>query len=65
MWSFVGSKENKQWNWLAMGVNSREIVGGYTSATVADNRQREIRLSLLGVYRQGTVCYTDFWEAYE
>ena len=27
MWSFVGSKENKQWIWLAIDADSREIVG--------------------------------------
>jgi hypothetical protein len=27
MWSFVGNKGNKQWVWLAMDVNTGEIVG--------------------------------------
>ncbi len=27
MWSFVGSKGNKQWIWLAIDADSREIVG--------------------------------------
>lgn len=27
MWSFVGSKKNQQWVWLAPDVDSREIVG--------------------------------------
>ena len=29
MWSFVGSKDNKQWIWLAIDANTREIVGLY------------------------------------
>ena len=29
MWSFVGAKSNKQWIWLAMDVETREIVGAY------------------------------------
>lgn len=29
MWSFVGSKANKQWIWLAIDAVSREIVGVY------------------------------------
>ncbi len=29
MWSFVGSKANKQWIWFALDVETREIVGGY------------------------------------
>ena len=27
MWSFVGLKRNKQWTWLAIDSDSREIVG--------------------------------------
>jgi hypothetical protein len=29
MWSFVGNKGNKQWIWLALDTNTREIVGFY------------------------------------
>ncbi len=29
MWSFVGSKQNKQWIWLALDADSREIGGGF------------------------------------
>ncbi|MCP4609243.1 MAG: IS1 family transposase, partial [Planctomycetes bacterium] len=27
MWSFVETKSNKQWIWLAIDMDSREIVG--------------------------------------
>ena len=29
MWSFVGNKGNKQWVWLALDINTRQIVGAY------------------------------------
>lgn len=29
MWSFVSNKGNKQWIWLALDVNTGEIVGVY------------------------------------
>ena len=29
MWSFVKNKDNKQWIWLAIDVETREIVGVY------------------------------------
>jgi IS1 family transposase len=29
MWSYVGSKENKRWIWLAIDATTREIVGAY------------------------------------
>ena len=64
MWSFVGSKDDKSWIWLAIDVESREIVGVYVG-----DRSREgaegLWNSLPGVYRQCAVCYTDFWSAYE
>jgi IS1 family transposase len=64
MWSFVGNKGNKQWIWLALDRDSREIVGVYVGDR---NRQgaRQLWQSLPRIYRQCAVCYSDFWEAYE
>ncbi len=64
MWSFVGSKKNQQWIWLALDVSTREIVGVYVG-----RRSREgakgLWDSLPAVYRQCALCYTDFWSAYK
>ena len=50
LWSFVDNKGNKQWVWLAMDVNTREIIGCYIG-----DRSRESAItlwdSLPGVYR--------------
>jgi len=64
MWSFVGAKDNKQWIWLAMDAESREIVGVYIGDRT---RQSSLVLwqSLPLLYGQCAVCYTDFWQAYE
>lgn len=64
MWSFVGSKANKQWIWFAMDETTREIVGVYIGAR---SRQGAYGLwqSLPAVYRQCAICYTDFWDAYQ
>ncbi|PZO56271.1 MAG: IS1 family transposase [Phormidesmis priestleyi] len=63
-WSFVGNKGNKQWIWLAIDEETREIVGVYVGRR---NRSgaRGLWASLPAVYRQCAVAYTDFWEAYE
>jgi insertion element IS1 protein InsB len=63
MWSFVGNKGNKQWIWLALDVETREIVGVHIGDR---SEQGAIALwdSLPGVYRQCAVAYTDFWSAY-
>jgi IS1 family transposase/transposase-like protein len=64
MWSFVDNKKNKVWIWLAIDVDSREIVGCH-----AGNRDEQgaegLWKSLPPLYRQCAVCYTDFWAAYE
>ncbi|NES05413.1 MAG: IS1 family transposase [Okeania sp. SIO2F4] len=64
MWSFVGAKSNKQWIWLAMDVETREIVGAYIGDRSKQSAQN-LWYFLPEVYRQCAVCYTDFWEAYE
>jgi IS1 family transposase len=64
MWSYVGSKDNQQWIWLAIDATTREIVGVYIGDR---SRQSAKRLwqSLPPVYRQCAICYTDFWSASE
>ena len=60
----MGHKGNKQWVWLALDRESRQIVGvhiGDRSRQGADALWR----SLPPIYRQCAVSYTDFWEAYE
>lgn len=62
--SLVDHQENKQWVWLAIDRNSREIVGCYIGDRSRESA-RKLWKSLPAVYRQCAVCYTDFWEAYE
>jgi len=64
MWSFVQCKENKQWLWFALDVESREIVGAYVGSRDRFGAEG-LWNSLPPVYRQCAVCYTDFWKAYE
>lgn len=64
LWSFVDDKGNKQWVWLAIDADTREIIGchiGDRSRTSA----RQLWQSLPAVYRQCAKVYTDHWEAYE
>ena len=64
MWSFVGNKENKQWIWLAIDRDTREIIGVHVGCRDRAGA-RVLWDSLPPVYRQCAVCYTDFWAAYE
>ena len=64
MWSFVGNKDNKQWIWLAIDRDTREIIGVHVGDRSRAGAQA-LWNSLPPVYRQCAVCYTDFWNAYE
>jgi IS1 family transposase len=62
MRSFVKNKQKKQWLWIALDRNTREIVGlyiGYRSKKSAE----ELWQSLPPVYRQCAICSNDFWES--
>jgi len=63
LWSFVQNKDNKQWVWLAIDRDTREIVGVHIGDRSAESA-KGLWESLPGVYRQCAVSYTDFWEAY-
>lgn len=63
LWSFVDHKGNKQWVWLALDAETREIIGAYVGSRSAESAQK-LWDSLPAVYRQCAVIYTDAWEAY-
>jgi IS1 family transposase/transposase-like protein len=63
LWSFVDCRQNKQWVWLAMDTETREIIGVYIGDR-SEEGARQLWNSLPPVYRQCAVCYTDFWQAY-
>jgi IS1 family transposase len=63
LWSFVRTKTNKQWVWLALDAETRLIVGCFVGMRDAAGA-RGLWRSLPPAYRQCAVCYTDFWRAY-
>ena len=64
IWSFVGSKRNQQWTWLALDIANRQIVGHFTGKRDCTGAS-ELWRSLPPVYRQCAVCYTDAWRPYQ
>ena len=64
LWSFVFSKENKFYVWLAIDRKTREIVGCYIGDRSRESA-KQLLASLPPVYRQCAVAYTDFWVSYE
>ena len=61
--SFVANKGNKQWIWLAINRDTREMVGMHVGER-SSSHARALWQSLPPVYRQCAVCDSDFWEAY-
>ncbi len=64
LWSFVGNKNNKQWIWLALDEDTKEIVGVYVGSRDKEGA-KGLWDSLPPIYQQCAICYTDFWSAYE
>jgi insertion element IS1 protein InsB len=63
MWSFVKQKANKQWVWIAMDKQTRQIIAfhvgdrSYTSA-------KQLWANLPAVYREQATFYTDQYAVY-
>ena len=61
--SFVSSKANKLYIWLAIDRVTREIIGCYIGDRTRCSA-RKLWASLPPIYRQCAIAYTDFWQAY-
>ena len=64
MWSFLRSKDNKQWKELAIDALTKEIVGVYIGSR-DESGAKGLWDSLPPVYRQCASGFTDFWNAYQ
>jgi insertion element IS1 protein InsB len=64
MWSFVGRKANKQWVWIAIDVETKQVIAFY----IGDRSRKSARKlwdRIPDVYRQQAHFDTDDWEAYK
>ena len=63
-WSFVGKKANKQWIWLALDTQTKQVIAFYVG-----DRSRRSAKKLWGripqEYREDATFYTDGWAAYK
>lgn len=64
MWSFVGKKANKQWLWMAIDVESRQVLAFYVGDRSRKSAQK-LWQRIPKRYRQAAQFYTDDWEAYK
>src|SRR5258708_3596058 len=63
LWSFVGSKAQQVWLWLALDAETRLIVGAAIGPRDTATAE-ELWYSIPPDYRQRTVCFTDFYQVY-
>jgi len=64
LWSFVGSKKNKVWIWLALERQTRRIVG----LAFGDRSEKtclDLWKSLPASCRKRAIFYTDYWDSYK
>ncbi len=60
----VVSKNNKQWLWLGIDTETKEIVGFFFGERGEKGAER-LWNSLPGIYRQCAIFYADLWSAYD
>jgi IS1 family transposase len=56
-------QKNKQWVWLALDTDTSETVGCFIG-DLSEASCRGLWDSMPGIYRDNTIYYTDFWQAY-
>jgi insertion element IS1 protein InsB len=64
LWSFVGTKANRQWVWIAMDADTRQIIAfhvGDRSRQSAEALWEKIPTG----YQEQAIFYTDCYEAYK
>jgi len=64
MWSFVGSKGNKQWIWIAIDTETRQVIAFYVGDRSRESA-RKLWNNIPEVYRRKARFDTDDWEAYK
>lgn len=64
MWSFVGRKQNNQWVWIAIDVESRQVIAFYVGDR-SRNSAGKLWNRIPDLYRQQASFDTDDWQAYK
>jgi insertion element IS1 protein InsB len=58
IWSFVASKENKQWVWIALDITTKQVIAFYVGDRSTPSA-RELWQRIPQVYRDHATFYTD------
>ena len=64
LWSFVGKRSNKQWVWIAMDANTRQVIAFYVGDRGQESAQK-LWENIPKCYRDHATFYTDQYASYE
>jgi hypothetical protein len=64
MWTFVKEKTNKQWLWLALHTDSRQIIAFHVGNR-GDESARELWQKVPKEIKEACLVYSDDWDAYK
>lgn len=63
MWSFVQNKADKQWIWLALNPNNRQIVAFHVGGRGQEDAQIFYD-AIPKIFKENAGFFTDYWKAY-
>jgi insertion element IS1 protein InsB len=63
MWSFVQQKANRQWIWIAMDVQTRQVIAFHVGDRSRDSA-KELWAKIPLVYQEEAIFHTDQYDAY-
>ena len=63
LWSFVGTKANRQWVWIAMDASTRQVIAFHMGDRSQASAER-LWANLPAAYREQAIFYTDQYAVY-
>jgi insertion element IS1 protein InsB len=63
MWTFVQNKDNKQWLWMALNPDNRQIVAFHVGGRSGKDAQLFYD-KIPTIFKQNTGFFSDYWQAY-
>lgn len=63
MWTFVGNRSNKQWLWMALNPQNRQIVAFHVGGRSAKDAEI-FREKIPDVFKEEAGFFSDYWQAY-
>lgn len=63
VWSFVGSKANRQWIWIAIDAETKQVIAFHVGDH-SEESARKLWEKIPATYRENATFSTDLWDAY-